>query len=60
MAKLKITLIKSVIGRPELHRITVKTLGLGKMNSTVVQNDTPQIRGMINQVSHLLEVEEIS
>lgn len=60
MAKLKITLIKSVIGRPELHRITVKTLGLGKMNSTVVQNDTPQIRGMINQVSHLLDVEEIS
>ncbi|SEU30905.1 50S ribosomal protein L30 [Paenibacillus sp. NFR01] len=59
MAKLQITLVRSVIGRPETQRVTVKTLGLRKTNSTVVHNDTPAIRGMINQVSHLLKVTEI-
>ncbi|OAT81162.1 50S ribosomal protein L30 [Desulfotomaculum copahuensis] len=58
MAKLKITLVKSLIGRPANQRITVRTLGLGKLNSSVIQADTPQIRGMINKVSHLLKVEE--
>lgn len=56
--QLKITLVKSFIGRPEDQRATVKTLGLGKLNSSVVQNDTPQIRGMIRKVQHLLKVEE--
>jgi len=59
MAKLQITLVRSVIGRPETQRVTVKTLGLGKLNSTVVHNDNPAIRGMINKVSHLLAVTEI-
>ncbi|ASS89829.1 MAG: 50S ribosomal protein L30 [Bacillaceae bacterium] len=56
--KLAITLKKSVIGRPEDQRITVKTLGLRKLHQTVVHNDNPAIRGMINKVSHLVKVEE--
>ena len=59
MAKLQITLVRSVIGRPETQRVTVKTLGLRKTNSSVVHNDTPAIRGMINKVGHLLSVAEI-
>ncbi|GIO34936.1 MULTISPECIES: 50S ribosomal protein L30 [Paenibacillus] len=59
MAKLQITLVRSVIGRPETQRTTVKTLGLRKINSSVVHNDNPAIRGMINKVSHLVSVKEI-
>jgi large subunit ribosomal protein L30 len=59
MAKLQITLKKSPIGRPEDQRVTVRTLGLRKLNQSVVHNDTPQIRGMINKVSHLVETVEI-
>lgn len=59
MAKLEITLIRSLIGRPETQRTTVKTLGLRKINSKVVQNDNPAIRGMINKVSHLVAVKEV-
>ena len=59
MAKLQITLVRSVIGRPETQRVTVKTLGLRKLNSSVVYNDSPAIRGMINKVGHLLSVTEI-
>ncbi|MFD2172328.1 50S ribosomal protein L30 [Tumebacillus lipolyticus] len=55
MAKLEITLKKSPIGRPEDQKVTVTTLGLRKLNQTVVHNDTPQIRGMIKKVSHLVE-----
>lgn len=58
MAKLKITLVKSVIGRPEGQRTTVRTLGLNKINRSVIREDTPQVRGMINKVAHLLRVEE--
>ncbi len=58
MAKLKITLVRSLIGRPEDQRVTVRTLGLTKTNQTVIQEDTPQIRGMVNKVIHLLKVEE--
>ncbi|MTT32750.1 50S ribosomal protein L30 [Terrilactibacillus sp. BCM23-1] len=58
--KLEITLKRSVIGRPESQRVTVKTLGLTKTNQTVVQPDNDAIRGMINKVSHLLEVNEIN
>ncbi len=58
MAKLKITLVKSLIGRPEDQRMNVRALGLTKTNSSVIQEDTPQIRGMINKVTHLLKVEE--
>ncbi|WJM07749.1 50S ribosomal protein L30 [Paenibacillus sp. PK1-4R] len=59
MAKLEITLVRSLIGRPETQRTTVKTLGLRKINSKVVQNDNPAIRGMINKVSHLVAVKEL-
>ncbi|MEM5794647.1 MAG: 50S ribosomal protein L30 [Bacillota bacterium] len=60
MAKLKITLTRSLIGRNEKQRATVKALGLNKMQSSVVQEDTPVIRGMIKKVDFLLTVEEIA
>ncbi|NLM46713.1 MAG: 50S ribosomal protein L30 [Firmicutes bacterium] len=56
--KLRITLVNSVIGRPESQRVTVRTLGLKKINQSVECEDTPQIRGMIKKVSHLVKVEE--
>ena len=60
MAKqLQITLKRSLIGRPEKHRITVRTLGLRKLHQTVVHQDNPAIRGMVKQVSHLVDVKEI-
>lgn len=59
MAKLKVTLVKSVIGSSETQRATVKSIGLGKLNSFSEHNDTPQIRGMIRKVEHLLKVEEV-
>lgn len=59
MAILKITLTRSLIGRPEDQRATVKALGLKKTNTFVMQDDTPVIRGMIHKVEHLVAVEEI-
>jgi large subunit ribosomal protein L30 len=59
VAKLKITLVKSINKAKEDQVATVKALGLRKIRSSVEQNDNPQIRGMINKVSHLLMVEEI-
>ncbi|MDV3429261.1 MAG: 50S ribosomal protein L30 [Bacillota bacterium] len=59
MAKLKITLVRSLIGRKKDQLATVEALGLGKVNSTAEHNDTPQIRGMINKINYLLKVEEI-
>jgi large subunit ribosomal protein L30 len=60
MAKqLQITLKRSLIGRPENQRVTVKTLGLRKLHQTVVHQDNPAIRGMVNKVIHLVEVKEI-
>ena len=59
MAKeIKITQIRSTIGRLPKHRRTVRALGLTKMNQTVVHQDSPSLRGMINQVCHLVRVEE--
>jgi large subunit ribosomal protein L30 len=58
-AKLKITMVKSMIGRPEKHRRVLRGIGLRKMNRTVQREDTPAIRGMIDVVSHLVSVEEI-
>ena len=54
---IKVTLVKSVIGRIESHRATVKGLGLRRMHHTVEVQDTPAVRGMINAVSYLLKVE---
>ena len=59
MAELKITLRRSVIGRPQNQRDTVKALGLGKVNSSVVKPANDAIKGMVNTVSHLVDVEEI-
>jgi len=59
MAKtLKITLVKSTIGAIPKHRATAIALGLTKMHKTVEQNDNVAIRGMVNQISHLVKVEE--
>ena len=54
---IKVTLVKSVIGRIEAHKATVKGLGLRRMHHSVELQDTPAIRGMINAVSYLLKVE---
>ncbi len=57
--KLKITQVRSIIDRPKDQKRTIEALGLGRPNYVKVHNDTPQIRGMINKVSHLVKVEEI-
>ncbi len=59
MAKLKITLTRSLIGRPENQRATAKALGLRKLNSSVEQEDSATVRGMIHKVEHLVTVEEL-
>ncbi len=56
--KLKVTLVKSMIGRPEKHRKILRGMGLTRMNRTVVLNDIAPIRGMIEKVSHLVTAEE--
>ncbi|RVU54075.1 50S ribosomal protein L30 [Anaerosphaera multitolerans] len=55
---MKIKLVKSPIGKIETHKRTIKALGLRKIGQVVEKEDTPQIRGMIKQVSYMLEVEE--
>jgi len=54
---LKIKLVKSMICTPKKHRDVVLGLGLKKMNQTVERQDTPQIRGMITKIAHMLNVE---
>tara|TARA_B100000949_G_scaffold221997_1_gene223190 strand:- start:751 stop:933 length:183 start_codon:yes stop_codon:yes gene_type:complete len=58
MAPLRITQLKSVIGTKPDQKATLKALGLRKIRHVVVQNDSPQIRGMIKKVVHLVAVEE--
>ncbi|HEX7847374.1 MAG TPA: 50S ribosomal protein L30 [Chitinophagaceae bacterium] len=58
MKKIKITLVKSPIDRPERQKLTVQALGLNKTNSTKEVEATPQILGMIRKVEHLVKVEE--
>ena len=61
MAKqLSITLRRSCIGHPGKHKRVALGLGLRKLNQTVLRVDTPEIRGMVRKISHLLDVEEIS
>lgn len=60
MAKLKITLTRSVIGRPQDQRATVVALGLKKTNSSVIQEDNAVIRGMVRKVEHLVTVEQVA
>lgn len=56
---LRITLVRSTIGRPADQRRTVASLGLRKLNSTVERPDNPSIRGMVTKIRHLVEVEEV-
>jgi large subunit ribosomal protein L30 len=57
--KLKITQIRSTIGRIEKQKQTIKALGIRKLYRSVIHKDTPQIRGMIEKVKHLVKIEEI-
>lgn len=59
MAQLRVTQVKSVIGGKQNQRDTIRSLGLKRISDTVVQPDRPEIRGMINTVSHLVTVEEV-
>lgn len=58
--QLRITLVRSTIGRPEDQVNSVRSLGLRKLNSSVVRKDDPSIRGIVNKISHLVKVEEVS
>jgi large subunit ribosomal protein L30 len=60
MAKLEITYKKSAIGYKQNQKDTVRALGLRKLNQTIIQDDTPVIRGMIHKVSHLVSVKEVN
>lgn len=57
--KLRVTKIRSAIGREKSQKQTLEALGLGKMNSSRLHSDTPQIRGMLFKVKHLVKVEEV-
>ncbi|WP_338984666.1 50S ribosomal protein L30 [Fusobacterium nucleatum] len=59
MARLRIELVKSIIGRKPNHIATVKSLGLKKMHDVVEYNETPELKGKLAQVSYLLKVEEV-
>lgn len=59
MAKLQIKLVKSTIGRLEKHRRTVEALGLKKIGQTVVKEDNAAVRGMIDSINFMLEVNEV-
>lgn len=57
--KLRVTLVHSLIGRPPKQRRTIRALGLKRLNHTVVHRDTPEIRGMLRRVTHLVKVEPL-
>lgn len=59
MSKIRVTQVKSKIGRPERQKKTLLALGLKKMNQSIEHEATPQVMGMVNAVSHLVKVEEI-
>ncbi len=58
MAKIKVTQVKSAINRPNRQKLTLKALGLGKLNRTVEHEATPQILGMVKKIEHLVKVGE--
>jgi large subunit ribosomal protein L30 len=60
MKKIKITQVKSAIDRPERQKLTLKALGLTKLNASREVEATPQILGMVNKVHHLVKVEELA
>ena len=59
MSPLKVTQMKSIIGSLEGHKRTIRALGLKRIRDSRVHRDTPQIRGMIHKVQHLVRVEEV-
>jgi large subunit ribosomal protein L30 len=59
MARLKVTQVRSKIGTKQNHRHTLRSLGLKRINDVVVKEDRPEIRGMVNTVTHLVRVEEV-
>ena len=59
MAQLKVTQVRSALGRKKNQRETLRTLGLKRLHDVVVKEDRPEIRGMVNTVSHLVTVEEV-
>jgi large subunit ribosomal protein L30 len=59
MAKVRITQTRSMIKRPETQQLTIQSLGLGKVHATVEVEYTPQIKGMVRKVSHLVSVTEL-
>ena len=59
MGKIKVIQTRSVIDRPIRQKRTIEALGLGRPNWEKIHNDTPQIRGMISKISHLVKVEEV-
>jgi large subunit ribosomal protein L30 len=59
MSKLKVTQRRSVIGRPKDQKDTVRRLGLHRIRDSVVKDDRPEVRGMIEKVKHLVDVEEV-
>jgi large subunit ribosomal protein L30 len=59
MSRLKVTQLRSVIGRPKDQKVTIRRLGLHRINDSVVKEDRPEIRGMIATVPHLITVEEV-
>ena len=60
MKKIKITLVKSGIDRPERQKLTLQALGLNKVNASKEVEATPQILGMVKKVDHLVKVEELA
>jgi large subunit ribosomal protein L30 len=58
-ANLKVTQVRSVIGSKQGHKRTVRALGLKRIRDSRVHQDTPQIRGMVHKVQHLVQVEEV-
>ncbi|GAA1153990.1 50S ribosomal protein L30 [Ornithinicoccus hortensis] len=59
MAQLKVTQIKSEIGGKQMHRETLRSLGLKRIGQTVIKEDRPEFRGMVRSVRHLVTVEEV-
>ena len=57
--KVEVTLCRSTIGHPKKHKAVIESLGLRRIRQTVTHQDSPQIRGMINKVSHLVSVKTI-
>jgi large subunit ribosomal protein L30 len=59
MSRLRVTQVRSLIGRPQPQRATIRSLGLKRMHHVVEVEDRPEIRGMLFKVSHLIKVEEV-